>query len=359
VKSNRFTLIFLSVLSVAAACLVVAIFWPFLKPLLFAAILGIGLYPLQAYLLRYVRSRSAAATLSTLAVLLIIVLPAAMTIASVSGEMVNISHLLAAKSREQGGVQQYVMNVVQIPLNWLGRHVDLERSGIQQWLDALPTRASGILLRSATFLVSRLAGFAGQTIITFFVLFFIFRDGPSIADKIASILPLSDDQTQRLFASVRDAIVANFYGILAVAIVQGVLNGIALTVLRGPAPLMLGVLTGFASLVPLVGTALVWVPTSIYLMATGPIWKGIALILWGTVFVGSADNIVRPLVVQGRIQMHPLILMFAILGGLDVFGFLGIFIGPMALSVIVALGELLRDELRRQRVEINGVIAGS
>jgi predicted PurR-regulated permease PerM len=92
-------------------------------------------------------------------------------------------------------------------------------------------------------------------------------------------------------------------------------------------------------------------------MATGPIWKGIALILWGTVFVGSADNIVRPLVVQGRIQMHPLILMFAILGGLDVFGFLGIFIGPMALSVIVALGELLRDELRRQRVEINGVTA--
>jgi len=359
VKSNRFTLIFLSVLSIAAAGLVVAIFWPFLKPLLFAAILGIGLYPLQSYLLRYIHSRSAAAMFSTLAVLIIIVLPAAVTITAVSSEMANAAHLLAEKSREQGGVQQYVTNVVQKPLNWIGRHVDLEKTGIQQWLDSLPSRASGILLRSATFLVSRLAGFAGQTIITFFVLFFIFRDGPAISDKIAGLLPLSDDQTQRLFMSVRDSIVANFYGILAVAIVQGVLSGFALTVLRGPSPLLLGVLTGFASLVPLVGTALVWVPTSIYLMMTGPIWKGIALALWGTVFVGSADNIVRPLVVQGRLQIHPLILMFAILGGLDVFGFLGIFIGPMALSVIVALGELLRDELRRQRVEINGVTAVS
>jgi len=204
-----------------------------------------------------------------------------------------------------------------------------------------------------------LAGFAGQTIITFFVLFFLFRDGPIVSEKVASLLPLSDEQTQRLFTSVRDSIVANLYGILAVAIVQGLLNGLALTVLGGPSPLMLGVLTGFASLVPLVGTALVWVPTAIYMMMTGPIWKGIALALWGTVFVGSADNIVRPLVVQGRLQIHPLILMFAILGGLDVFGFLGIFIGPMVLSVIVALGGLLRDELRRQRVEINGVTTSS
>lgn len=358
-KSNRFTLIFLTILAIAAACLVVAIFWPFLKPLLFAVILGIGLYPLQAYILRYIRNRSAAAALSTLAVLVIVILPAALTATAVSSEMANAAHLLAAKSREQGGVQQYVSNVLQKPLNWVGRHVDLERTGIQDWLDSLPTRASGFLLSAATFLVSRLAGFAGQTIITFFVLFFLFRDGPIVSEKVASLLPLSDEQTQRLFTSVRDSIVANLYGILAVAIVQGLLNGLALTVLGGPSPLMLGVLTGFASLVPLVGTALVWVPTAIYMMMTGPIWKGIALALWGTVFVGSADNIVRPLVVQGRLQIHPLILMFAILGGLDVFGFLGIFIGPMVLSVIVALGGLLRDELRRQRVEINGVTTSS
>ena len=216
-KSNRFTLIFLSVLSIAAAGLVVAIFWPFLKPLLFAAILGIGLYPLQSYLLRYIHSRSAAAMFSTLAVLIIIVLPAAVTITAVSSEMANAAHLLAEKSREQGGVQQYVTNVVQKPLNWIGRHVDLEKTGIQQWLDSLPSRASGILLRSATFLVSRLAGFAGQTIITFFVLFFIFRDGPAISDKIAGLLPLSDDQTQRLFME-KEEIVYKQYIHIGVAV---------------------------------------------------------------------------------------------------------------------------------------------
>lgn len=358
-KSNRSTLIFLACLLVISVSLAVAIFWPFLKPLLFAAILGIGLYPLQTITQRYIRNRSAAAGLTTLVVLLLFVLPAGITATAVSSEMVTSARALAERSREQGGFQQFATHVVQKPLDWLGRHVDVEKSGIQAWLQSLPAKASGFLLTAATFLVSGLAGFAGQTVITFFVLFFLFRDGPAILTYLASLMPLSSQQIDRLFSTIRDSVVANLYGILAVAIVQGILTGVALRVLGVPSPLVLGVLTGFASLVPVVGTALVWVPASVYLLFNGPLWKGIVLLLWGALVVGSADNIVRPLVVKGRVEVHPLILMFAILGGLAVFGFLGIFLGPMVVSLTIALADLLRDELRQQRTIPERVSAGN
>jgi len=90
---------------------------------------------------------------------------------------------------------------------------------------------------------------------------------------------------------------------------------------------------------------LVWLPAAIYLMAIGHLWKGIILMLWSSVVVGTIDNIIRPLVIGSKVELHPLLLLFALLGGLQVFGFIGIFIGPVVLSVISALTDMLREEL--------------
>jgi predicted PurR-regulated permease PerM len=94
-----------------------------------------------------------------------------------------------------------------------------------------------------------------------------------------------------------------------------------------------------------VGTMLVWLPAAIYLMTTGHLWRGIVLILWGALVVGTVDNIIRPLVIGSKVELHPLLLLFALLGGLQVFGFIGIFIGPVVISVIAALINMLREEL--------------
>ena len=117
-----------------------------------------------------------------------------------------------------------------------------------------------------------------------------------------------------------------------------------------PSALLLGVATAVCSLIPFVGTMLVWLPAAIYLMATGHLWKGIILIIWGSVVVGTIDNIIRPLVIGSRVELHPLLLLFSLLGGLQVFGFIGIFIGPVVISVIAALITLLREELPRHRI---------
>lgn len=324
---------------------------PFLKPAAFAAVLAIGLYPLHSWFLRRVRSATLAATLSTFSVLFILVIPTALTIAAVSGEMASAGRALAEKSKEEGGVRKFATNLIRGPVEWATHHIGISPAKVQDWYESLPAKASGYILGAATMLVGGLAGFAGQTVITFFILFFLFRDGPALAKHVAALLPLTEHQVVRLFTSIQDTIVANLYGILAVALVQGILTGGALEVLGVPSALMLGVLGGLCSLVPIVGTALVWVPASIYLIMTASIWKGIFLLLWGGLVVGTSDNIIRPLVVRGRVEIHPLLVMFAILGALDLFGFIGIFLGPMILSLLAALGELTRDEWRKERLE--------
>ncbi len=349
-KQTQFTLIFLITLFVLALAVAILIFWVFLQPVAFAIILSVGLYPLQIHMQRWVKSSSSAALLSTLVVLLILVLPAGLTAASVGSEMVSMGRRLSERSRELGGVKQLASETLQKPLAWLTRHVDLERTGIQDWLNQLPARTSGILVSGGTWAVSGFAGFAGQTAVTFFVLFFLFRDGPLLLERIASLMPLREAQVDRLFTGMRNSIIANLYGILAVGIVQGTLTGVALSILGIPAPLLLGVLAGFSSMVPLVGTALVWLPAAIYLLARVSVWKGVALLLWGALVVGTSDHIVRPLIVKGKVKIHPLLLLFSILGGLHVFGFLGIFIGPLVLSLLSALVEILREEVRLQRI---------
>ena len=173
----------------------------------------------------------------------------------------------------------------------------------------------------------------------------VFRDGPSAIENLTAMLPLSVEQATRLLSGIRDSIVANLYGILAVGFAQGLLTGIACAVLHVPSALLLGLAAAVCSLVPIVGTMLVWLPAAFYLMATGHLWKGIILILWGTLVVGTIDNIIRPLVIGSKVELHPLLLLFALLGGLQVFGFIGIFIGPVVISVIAALINILREEL--------------
>lgn len=344
------TLIFLAVSLLISGIAALGVFWPFLKPAAFAAVLAIGLYPLHAWFLKHIRHVTLAALLSTIAVLFILIIPTGFTIGAVSGEMASAGRVLAERSKEEGGVRKFAAKIVQGPLEWVSNHVGLNQDSVRNWYQSLPMKASGYFVSAATLLVGGLAGFAGQTVITFFILFFLFRDGPTISKHIASILPLNEHQVVRLFASIHDTVVANLYGILAVALVQGILTGVALEMLGFASALMLGVLAALCSLVPLVGTALVWVPASIYLFTSGPIWKGVFLLLWGALVVSTSDNIIRPLVVRGRVEIHPLLIMFSILGALDLFGFIGIFLGPMILSLIVALGELTRDEYRRERL---------
>ena len=337
--------VFLLALLVGALALAFWIFRPFLQPIAFATVIAIGFYPLYLGISRIVRGPNKSALLATFAVLLIFVLPALLIASAAGGELIKAARYFGDRSTEQGGAVAYLAEKQQSALRWLAKYVDVEELHLEDAIANLPGQVSKVLLAVGTHLVGGLAGFAGNAILTFLILFFLFRDGKAAIENVTAVLPLGRDQAMRLLGGIRDSIVANLYGILAVGFTQGLLTGAALATLRVPSALLLGLATAFCSLIPIVGTMLVWLPASIYLIATGHVWKGIILILWGTAVVGTIDNIIRPLVIGRRVELHPLLLLFSLLGGLQVFGFIGIFVGPVVISVIAALINILREQL--------------
>ena len=197
--------------------------------------------------------------------------------------------------------------------------------------------------------LSGVARFVIDSLITFVVVFFLFRDGAQWAYRAGAILPLSREQVARLYRNISDTIIANVYGILSVGVAQGLLLGVAMRIVGMQSALLLGVAAGFASIIPVVGSALIWAPVTIYLLVTGSVGKGVFLLIYGIVVVSSIDNIIRPWVVGGRVELHPLVLLFFIFGGVEAFGFLGLFLGPVVASVLVAVFDILREELNEAK----------
>ena len=339
------TTVFLLALLLGALAVGFWLFRSFLQPLAFATVIGVGFYPFYVWVRRGVRGPNKSALLATVTVLLIFVLPVSLIASAAGSQLIKAARYLGDRSAQEGGAAAYLGDKQAKVMDWLGRYVDVEELRIQGALDNLPGQVSKFLLAAGTGLVGGLAGFAGNAILTFLTLFFIFRDGEAATSNVADILPLDPNQAKRLLAAVRDSIVANLYGILAVGLTQGLLTGAALAVLRVPSAFLLGLAAAVCSVIPIVGTTLVWVPAAIYLMATGHLWKGIVLIVWGSVVIGTIDSIVRPLVIGSRVELHPLLLLFALLGGLEVFGFIGIFVGPLIISLIAVLTSMLREEL--------------
>jgi len=164
--------------------------------------------------------------------------------------------------------------------------------------------------------------------------------------RLAAILPLSSEQVEILFGGIENTIIGTVYGGLVIAAVQGAMVGLALWVFGVPSPVLWGVLAAITSLIPVVGSAIIWVPAALYLVISGHWAQGLILTLWSTAVAGAIDNILRPYLISGRVQMHTLLIFFAVFGGVNLFGVLGLVIGPLILAITITLLTMLRDEAR-------------
>jgi predicted PurR-regulated permease PerM len=343
VSRRRSTVAFLSILlgiCLVIACIILLLFW---RPIVFAAVLGIAFYPLHRRVNKFIPRQNISASISTLIVLLVFVLPIVLLAFTASGDFIHAAQYI-----------NYTFST-RVPgeglLRWLEQYLNLEIGGLRSAIDSLPAKMSQLMLESATSLLKGLVTFLAQGVFTLLILFFVFRDGAAIGDRVASLLPLSRERVDLLIARVQDNVFANLYGILAVAVAQGLLTGAALAILGIPSPVLLGIVAGFCSMIPLLGTSLVWLPASVFLIANGHQIRGLFLLVWGAIVVGSADNVIRQLVVMGRVKLHPLILLFSLIGGVKQFGFIGLFIGPVVMSLIVALASMLQEEVAEAKRE--------
>ena len=344
--TRRSTLIFLLILTALSLFLCYLLFKQFVFPLLSATVLAIVFYPLHARVQRRLRKPSLAALVTTLLVILIFVVPATLVLLGVKREVVNLYAILDQKSSESGGFSAFLSGLVDRPMEWIGRYIDVSQVDARAELVERLKGLSAVLVSQGWNIVGGLGSFVVNSAITLFTLFFLFREGRALRRRIAALLPLSGEQVERLFSGIENTVVGTVYGGLIVAAVQGALVGIALWVLGVDSPLFWGLVAAVFALLPLIGTAIVWVPAAIYLVASGSWVKGLILVGWGALIVGTIDNVLRPILIRGRVQMHPLLIFFAVFGGVNVFGFLGLFIGPVILALTMTTLAMLREESR-------------
>lgn len=346
--SRQTTLWFLGITLLIVVGFAFVITRPFLRPLAVAIILAVVFYPVHERMLRWTKGKSGRASLfSTLALLVLFCGPAFTVLAVAANEAVGAAQYLTEKSAAEGGFVMFLTTMADRALLFLGRWIDLSKYNFKGAISSQVQQAGFWVLGSGASILGGFARFTVDAIITLVIVFFLFRDGSGWVARSVQSLPLSPEQTRRLMSNISDTIVANVYGVLSVGVAQGILTGIAVAIVGMPSPLLLGLATAFASVVPVVGASLVWFPAGLYLMFQGAIWKGIFMLAWGVLVVSTADNIIRPWVVSGKVELHPLVLLFFILGGVEAFGFLGLFLGPVVASVLVVLFEMFRDELSK------------
>jgi len=345
-NSRRATIVFLSALVLLALALTIIITWPFAKPFAFAVILAVVFYPLHNLVLRVTKQRRGfAATLSTLLVILLFGVPAFIVTMLAANEALSAAHYLSRRSAEEGGLTQFATVLAARPLAFAGRWIDLSHYDLRAIITSNVQKISLAMVGFGATVLGNLARFTVDALITFVILFFFFREGKDWALRAGKLTPLSNHQVAHLYQNISDTIIANVYGIVTVGVAQGIMTGIAMRIVGMPSSLLLGLAAGFASIIPVVGSAIVWAPVSIYLLLSGAVWKGVFLLLWSAIVISNIDNVLRPMVVAGRVELHPMVLLFFIFGGVEAFGFLGLFLGPVVASVLTAVFRMLREEL--------------
>ncbi len=345
VEKPKSAVAFLLSLAGLLALLVGWLIQPFLEAIFLALILSFTFQPLYAVVRKRLRSE-AAASLMTLALIVVLVLtPLTLLVLHVSSQAADFFRAVNARAADEGGVVNYIGSLIDRPLSWAAAKTglpapELERQAQQklQWL-------AGSLVGWAGRLASNVTSTLGTVVIALFTLFFMLAEGARIRLGLYRWLPMSRARIDELLKVLADSIVANVYGMAAVGAAQGVLTALGFLIAGLPSPLMWGLVAGVLSLIPLVGSGLVWLPGALVLLAGGSYGRAVFLLAWGGLLVANADNVIRPWILAGRTNMNTMVLLFALLGGMQAFGFMGLFAGPVIVSVAAAVFRILREEL--------------
>ena len=310
---------------------------PFVGVLLWAAVLTMTFAPVNRWFLTKTRKPDLSAGLSTLFVMFVIGVPMGLVTWAIVREIVPAI----------GTVEVFFTKFLDpnAPLSgpamgWLGEHIDLPRARLQisERLGSMSTEIAGRTMG----IVGNVLGMFIQALFIVFVMYYLFRDGKVVREALADAIPLRNRETRQFLGRIREVISASVHGVLVIAAIQGTLGGVAFAALGLPSAMLWGVVMIFLSLIPIAGAFVIWIPAAIYLAVTGSYIKAILLTLWGVFVISLVDNFLRPRLVGKRAKLHELFIFFAVLGGLQVFGLLGLVLGPVVLAVALSLFETFR-----------------
>ena len=341
-ERSRSVWITLGVLSCGAAYLCFLVLRPFIEPLTYGIIAATLAFPLHQRIAAHVRRPSLAAFLTLVIVVVAFVAPMSFIISIAVRELGNA---YAALSSQGAGEGASLWQALDGPLSRVAGWLGTESAALRQAIAARLGSGSEALVRQAIAVASSTTGGIIRTIVALMTMYFALRDGHAIYDQMLAHSPLGSGRTARMGEAARSMMVASFYGVISVAAAQGILCGVGAWIAGLPAPALWGLATAVCSVIPLVGSGLVWLPAAVVLFSQGSIGYGIFMLIWGGVMISNIDNVVRPWVLTTRTPMNGLVVFITLLGGVQAFGLIGIFIGPVILAVTLELFGMLREEI--------------
>lgn len=331
---ERILIFLLGISTLLALYVCYLIVQPFTPAVAIASAVAIATKRPHNWLRRRLGSNTAAAAIGVALVACLIVVPLSLLVTYVVRQVVvGVQHLQAG-----GGLADW-RNIPHIPsflgraLEWADANIDLQDQ-LTRIGNGLASQAGGLLAGSVNLVA--------QLVIMLFVLFFLYRDRDHAVGALRSLMPLSGEEVNRMFARIEDTILATVNGSLTVALVQALLAGVMYTALGAPASVIWAAATFIAALVPVFGTVMVWGPIAVFLLFSGSWIKAIILVAWGMLVVGTIDNVLYPHLVGGRLRLHTIPTFFAIVGGIELFGPAGLILGPVVLGVTIGLLEVWR-----------------
>lgn len=336
---RQLSFLVLLVLTAASFYLAYIIFRPFLASLFLSFVLSIAFLPLHNRIARHLRSNFVAAWLTTAVVVLFILVPSILLSLKLLAQAKSLYSSLSQQWSSSGGLRKLsdglfrMAGQVGISPERLKGEIATRAHEVGSWaVGTVGWAARGVAQQSVT------------AVLICFILFFLLRDRQKLLAAVSDLLPLPPGRFEELSAIVHKSIVNNVYGMFAVGVTQGILTAVGFWIAGLSAPLLWGVVAMIFSFVPLVGPILVWLPGAIVLVMYAEWGKAILLFLWGGVFVSGADYLIRPRFAGVGKDVNRLLVLLSFFGGVKAFGVIGIFVGPVMLSLIVALVRILREE---------------
>jgi len=345
--------------AVALLLLIAAVFFlfyrvmaPFFVPLAWGAILVVTLQPLYARLRAKFRNAGLPAFIMTLLVSVVIIGPLIYLVTALVGEAAGLYDKMQSGLADQSFNWIELNNhpLVQGLLQRLDGIIDTSNWNIQTAVAAAIKKVSGFIVSNTAAFLTNIGRGIFQFVLILLTMYYLFKDGDKLIEQVRESIPLSAERVGVMLTQVTGVVRATIYGGLAVAALQGALGGLMFWILGIPSPIFWGAVMAFLSLIPVLGAFVVYIPAAVILALSGSYIKAVVLLGFGLGVVSQIDNFLKPLLISGQTQMHPLLLFFSILGGLQVFGFLGLVLGPVVAAVFVGVFELYRGALREQPI---------
>ena len=346
----------LAIVVLSISGLFLAMIRQFIMPLLLAGIFSALSYPIYSKFKKWFgERRGPASAVTVLIILCVIIVPLSGLLAIVTAQAVKIGALATPWIKKQISEPAAISGLLQ-------HHMPFYETIIkpfEQYQDQIISKAGELIGGLSSFIIDKFKaatiGTANMIVSVFIMLycmFFFLIEGDSILKKILYYLPLEDHDERRLLDKFTSITRATLKGTLVIGILQGGLAGLAFAVLGIPSAVFWGTLMAVLSVIPSIGSAIIWFPTVIYLLVTGHIAKGVILFVFCAFVVGSMDNLLRPKLVGKDTEMHELMILFGTLGGIFMFGIVGMIIGPVVAGLFVTVWDIYGIEFKEVLPEV-------